>query len=109
MRVDVRQIKDVDQIAQTFHARVFVQFRIANGALDEVLCKGLDERGTEPELKSARWFLEKLEWHNAASLPTVVTKMVNKMGERDLSLVLEVEGEFLETFELENSRSTTRS
>ena len=102
MRVDVRQIKDVDQIAQTFHARVFVQFRIANGALDEVLCKGLDERGTEPELKSARWFLEKLEWHNAASLPTVVTKMVNKMGERDLSLVLEVEGEFLETFELEN-------
>ena len=56
MRVDVRQIKDVDQIAQTFHARVFVQFRIANGALDEVLCKGLDERGTEPELKSARWF-----------------------------------------------------
>ena len=48
MRVDVRQIKDVDQIAQAFHARVFVQFRIANGALDEVLCKGSTSAAPSP-------------------------------------------------------------
>ena len=35
MRVDVRQIKNIDQIAQTFNARVFIQFRIDGGALDE--------------------------------------------------------------------------
>ena len=46
--------------------------------------------------------MDKLEWHNAAELPTIITKMVNKMNDRDLSLVLEVEGSFLETFELEN-------
>ena len=102
MRVDVRQIKNIDQIAQTFNARVFIQFRIDGGALDEALCEGLNDRGAEPALRSARWFLDKLEWHNAAELPTIITKMVNKMNDRDLSLVLEVEGSFLETFELEN-------
>ena len=61
MRVDVRQIKNIDQIAQTFNARVFIQFRIDGGALDEALCEGLNDRGAEPALRSARWFLDKLE------------------------------------------------
>ena len=56
MRVDVRQIKNIDQIAQTFNARVFIQFRIDGGALDEALCEGLNDRGAEPALRSARWF-----------------------------------------------------
>ena len=51
MRVDVRQIKNIDQIAQTFNARVFIQFRIDGGALDEALCEGLNDRGAEPALK----------------------------------------------------------
>ena len=54
MRVDVRQIKNIDQIAQTFNARVFIQFRIDGGALDEALCEGLNDRGAEPALRSAR-------------------------------------------------------
>ena len=64
---DVRQIKNIDQIAQTFNARVFIQFRIDGGALDEALCEGLNASPPpEPALAERAVAADKLEWHNAA-------------------------------------------
>ena len=102
MRFEFRQIKDIDQVRQTFGARVFLQFRIEGAANDEALTKGLspEDRRDRPEFGSAEWYLSCLKWRNAYETPCVLESAVHKI-DKDLHLVLEVEGHFIEDMELE--------
>ena len=94
LRVEISQIKSIDQQQQTFGVRVFLQFVIRGGARAD---SPLEPSG----FRSAEWFMNTIRWHNAASQPTELDNRVVKMGD-DLHLVLEVEADFFEQMELES-------
>ena len=62
IRADVTHLSSIDQVSQTFRARLFLILRVADGAKDEHLVKEydgfpLDEQGVPTFRPSARWYL----------------------------------------------------
>ena len=59
MRVQFQQLQNIDQLRQTFTARLYFHFRIKGGALDEDLMRGAFDKGViraEYEINEDRWF-----------------------------------------------------
>ena len=94
LRVEMSQIKSIDQQRQTFGVRVFLQFVVRGGARADSM---LQPSG----FRSAEWFMSTFRWHNAAHQPNELDSRVIKMGE-DLHMILEVEADFFEQMELES-------
>ena len=106
LRVDLINISAIDEINQTFAARLYVQCAFRGGARDEFLSSEsrgfpVDEHGTPTFRPSAAWFLDQVEFHNAKCEVTVLDYKVVAMGD-DLMLNLRLEGEFFEVLELEH-------
>lgn len=104
-RVDVTHIAEIDQINQSFYARVFLVLRIAGGASDPDLNADFDGFPLDPDGRptfrpSAKWYLHHLDFPNGKNLKITEAK-VTKEGE-DLLLIQQVEGLFFERFELQN-------
>ena len=126
-RADITQLSSIDQLSQTFHARVFIILRIAGGALDEHLIKDfdgfpVDAHGKPTFRPSARWcacapahtthgppvpvtepasyrYLSQMDFPNGHNVKTLESK-VTVAGD-DLQLIKRVDGEFFERFELQ--------
>lgn len=105
LRVEFRQIKAIDQINQTFSLRLWLQFHIKLEPLEEKvraeLLDGLKDKNDTPPFKSARWYAGNLQWHNASSEPQMVSKQIDQIGNA-INIVFEVEGSFVELFELKH-------
>jgi len=104
LRAEVRQVRKIDLINQTFAAQVFLQFRIENGALDEDLVKDIDS-GNKPTFPAdskrpgARWYLAQFAWRNAEGAPNLLDERVVRMGS-DLHMLLEADGIFYQRMPL---------
>lgn len=113
LRVEFRRIPHIDQIAQAFSLRLWLQFRVCGGATDERLMQGgVREEDGPPPFASARWFLEQLSFRNATQTPTILTRKVNVIGD-DLHFILECEGSFfgdldLQTFPFDHQELTVK-
>ena len=106
LRVDLINISAIDEIGQTFTARLYVQCAFRGGARDKFLSaesRGfpVDELGTPTFRPSAAWFLDQVEFHNAKFEVHQLDYRVVPMGD-DLMLNLRLEGEFFEVLELEH-------
>lgn len=105
VRVDFTHIAEIDQVSQTFFARVLLVLQIKGGALDPDLSKEsdafpLDEYGQPTFRPSAKWYLNQLDFPNAKSVRTLESN-VTVEGE-NLHLLKRVEGYFFERFKLHN-------
>ena len=103
IRVDVTNISEIDQIHQTFFARVFVILRIKNGALDGDLVKDydgfpFDDDGQPTFRPSANWYLNQIDFPNASQLRTIDSKVTTE-GD-NLQLIKRVEARFSQRFQL---------
>jgi hypothetical protein len=103
VRVDMTQLSAINQITQTFRARVFIILKITGGARDEHLLKEfdgfpLDAKGKPTFRPSARWYLSQFDFVNGRDLREIESK-VTVAGD-DLQLIKRVDGEFFERFEL---------
>ena len=97
-RVDFQNISAIDQVAQTFAARIFVIFDIPADAVDDVLLAGLkDEKGP---FRSARFHLDCIEFVNLVDGGSV-TRFLSKMPSGDLNLCVLAEGTFNVMYELQ--------
>mmetsp|Transcript_670 Transcript_670/g.1379 ORF Transcript_670/g.1379 Transcript_670/m.1379 type:complete len:457 (+) Transcript_670:119-1489(+) len=104
-RVDVTHLADIDQISQTFYARVFIILRIKNGALDNDLTQEFegfpfDEHDRPTFRPSAKWYLDQIDFPNGKDIHTIDSK-VTRQG-NNLQLIKRVEGYFFERFDLHN-------
>lgn len=102
-RADMTQLSSIDQLSQTFRARLFLILRIPGGAKDENLVKEfegfpIDEDGRPTFRPSARWYLNQLDFPNGRDLHTLESKVT--VLDNDLQLIKRIEGEFFEQFEL---------
>ena len=100
---DVTQLSAIDQVTQSFHASLFIILRFRGGALDSDLIKDydgfpLDAEGRPTFRPSARWFLRQIEFPNGSNLQLHETKVLTA-GD-DLKLILRLEGDFFERFQL---------
>lgn len=106
LRINMLQLQSVDQMAQTFTARFFIQLSIPHGAHDDDLTRNLDaaDMSAEPAFASdtlrpsANWFLHQIDFPTSLDY-TVITRKVVRMSD-DLHLVLKVAGTFFEPLEL---------
>ena len=78
VRFEYRHIYSIDQLAQTFSARVFILLKIP---ADEVEARKktfplADNDEDKPPFKSARWYLSMLRIHNMADGGSVETNIV---------------------------------
>ena len=72
-RVDVTQLSQIDQISQTFRARLFLILRICGGALDDHLLSEFegfptDEFGRPTFRPSAKWYLSQVDFPNGRDI-----------------------------------------
>ena len=101
VRFEYRHIYSIDQLAQTFSARVFILLKIP---ADEVEARKqtfplADNGEDKPPFKSARWYLSMLRIHNMADGGSVETNIVtDAKGGLDCSMI--VSGTFHVMFEL---------
>ena len=101
VRFEYRHIYSIDQLAQTFSARVFILLKIP---ADEVEARKktfplADNDEDKPPFKSARWYLSMLRIHNMADGGSVETNIVtDAKGGLDCSML--VSGTFHVMFEL---------
>ena len=116
-RVDFQTISAIDQVAQTFAARIFVIFDIPADAVTDTLLAGLNEE--KGPFRSARFHLDCIEFVNladggiagkplrAAGFPesaivgAVLTRDGVKMPSGDLNLCALAEGTFNVMYELQ--------
>ena len=96
-RVDFQTISAIDQVAQTFAARIFVIFDIPADAVDDVLLAGLnDEKGP---FRSARFHLDCIEFVNLVDGGNV-TRFISKTPEGGLNMCALAEGTFNVMYQL---------
>ena len=103
VRADMTQLSSINQVSQTFHARLLLILKMPDGAKDADLVKAfdgfpLDANGKPTFRPSARWFLKQIDFINARDLKLIESK-VTQEGD-DLHLVKRVEGVFFTSFEL---------
>jgi len=104
-RADFTQLSSIDQVSQTFRARLFLILRISNGALDSDLMKDFegfpfDEDGQPTFRPSAQWYLNQIDFPNGRDIKVMESKVTKEKD--DLQLIKRIEGEFFERFELQN-------
>ena len=104
LRVDLLNVSSIDEIRQTFHARLYVQCAFRGGARDAALSSAsadfpVDEHGTPTYRPSARWFLDQIEFHNAVQDIDKLDYRVTTIGD-DVLLNIRLHGEFFEVLEL---------
>ncbi|KAL7530745.1 hypothetical protein ACHAXR_005896 [Thalassiosira sp. AJA248-18] len=102
-RVDVTHLAQIDQISQTFFARLLVILRIKDGALDSDLTQEcddfpFDEDGRPTFRPSARWYNNQIDFPNANNLRVIDSKVTTEGN--DLQLIKRIEGSFFERFDL---------
>ena len=96
-RVDFQTISAIDQVAQTFAARIFVIFDIPADAVDDELLAGLnDEKGP---FRSARFHLDCIEFVNLVDGGNV-TRFISKTPEGGLNMCALAEGTFNVMYQL---------
>ena len=102
VRFEYRHIYSIDQLAQTFSARVFILLKIPAGEFQERKAQLLPEGDSgedKPPFKSARWYLSQLRLHNMVDGGSVETNRVkDAQGGLDCSVL--VEGTFHDVFQL---------
>ena len=103
VRADMTQLSAINQVSQTFHARLLLVMRMPGGAKDADLAKQfdgfpLDENGRPTFRPSAGWFLKQIDFTNARDLKEMESKVTTE-GD-DLQLIKRVEGEFFTSFQL---------
>ena len=86
LRVDLINISAIDEISQTFAARLYVQCAFRGGARDEHLSSDsrgfpVDALGTPTFRPSAAWFLDQVEFHNAKFEVTQLDYRVVRMDD----------------------------
>lgn len=101
IRVDITNISEINQIDQTFYARVFIILRIKDGMLDDDLVKDFegfpfDEDGRPTFRPSAKWYLNQLDYPNARDIRTLDSKVTTEGN--DLKLIQRIEGLFNQRF-----------
>uniref|UniRef100_A0A7S4I2D5 Neurotransmitter-gated ion-channel transmembrane domain-containing protein n=1 Tax=Odontella aurita TaxID=265563 RepID=A0A7S4I2D5_9STRA len=104
-RADFTQLSAIDQVSQTFRARLLLILRITDGALDSNLTKDFegfpfDEDGRPTFRPSAQWYLNQVDFPNGGNIQVIESKVTTEKN--DLQLIKRVEGEFFERFELQN-------
>ena len=97
-RVDFQTISAIDQVAQTFAARIFVIFDIPADAVDDVLLAGLND--AKGPFKSARFHLDCIEFVNLLDGGSV-TRFLSKTPTVSLNLCALAEGTFNVMYELQ--------
>ena len=97
-RVDFQTISAIDQVAQTFAARIFVIFDIPADAVDYVLLAGLND--AKGPFKSARFHLDCIEFVNLLDGGSV-TRFLSKTPTGSLNLCALAEGTFNVMYELQ--------
>ena len=97
-RVDFQTISAIDQVAQTFAARIFVIFDIPADAVTDTLLAGLNEE--KGPFRSARFHLDCIEFVNLVDGGSV-TRFLSKMPSGDLNLCALAEGTFNVMYELQ--------
>ena len=103
VRADMTQLSSINQVSQTFHARLLLILKMPDGAKDADLVKAfdgfpLDASGKPTFRPSARWFLKQIDFINARDLKLIESKVTHE-GD-DLHLVKRIEGTFFTSFEL---------
>ena len=100
LRANLLQVRSIDQVNQSFKARVFLQLVVRGGGLDPALSSS-DEAFPKTGRPSVAWYLKQLHFPNAANLTWLEAKVVPMASSRevdapldDLHLVLRVDGEF---------------
>ena len=100
LRANLLQVRSIDQVNQSFKARVFLQLVVRGGGLDPALSSS-DEAFPKTGRPSVAWYLKQLQFPNAANLKWLEAKVVPMASSRevdapldDLHLVLRVDGEF---------------
>lgn len=106
LRINLLQVKSIDQVAQSFKARVFIQLVIRGGALDSELSRK-DDVFPATGRPSALWYLKQIHFPNAANLTWLEAKVVPMASSHepgapidDLHIVLRADGEFYQRMEL---------
>ena len=104
-RVDVTHLAEIDQISQTFYARLLLILQIKGGANDPNLTSEyegfpFDGEGRPTFRPSGLWYLGQIDFPNGKEIKTLESK-VTKQGD-DLQLIKRIEGRFFERFELRN-------
>lgn len=104
LRVDVQQLKSIDQINQCFSARIFFQFNFPGGAKDTDLIRDLNDDSPgfprDTGRPGAKWFLRQLDFPNASSLEVLDQRAV--VMKDDINLIVRVDGVFLDRFSMHN-------
>ena len=106
VHAEVEQINEVDVVAQRFKARVFVQFRVKDGAKDKTLAEGgdefpFDDDGHPTFLAPIGWYMKQFDVYNSVSGEPIEWLMRHNMVEGDdLLITLRFAGMFAEDFEL---------
>ena len=103
--VEVLQLTQIDLVAETFKAQIFVQLRFKGGNLNPDLASRSREFPFGPDGKptfrpSALWFLDQLDFNNGVDI-TIMDKDVIASGD-DLLGKVRFEGTFTEHLELEH-------
>lgn len=102
VRINLLQLQSIDQMAQTFMTRLFIQLRIPHGGMDSDLVRDLDQ--PDPQFPAdtlrpgAMWFLKQLDFPTSLDY-SILTEKVVKL-KTHLDLVLKVSGTFFEQMEL---------
>ena len=104
LRINMLQVLEIDHVSQKFSARLFFQFRIPNGALDEDLLRDIDDRDApfpkDTLRPGARWFLQQFDFPTAHDFKIVESKVV--VVHPNIDLVFKASGTFFEVMELEH-------
>ena len=105
VRADITQLSAIDQLSQTFRARIFLIFLIKDGALDEHLIREfdgfpIDDHGRPTFRPSAKWYLNQIDFPNGRDINTLESKVTTAGS--DIQLIKRIEGEFFERFELQS-------
>ena len=96
VRFEYRHIYSIDQLAQTFSARVFILLKIPAGEFQERKAQLLPEGDSgedKPPFKSARWYLSQLRLHNMVDggsgkcVRTLAPEGVTEVGRRRLKSI----------------------
>ena len=108
--VEIQKLYKIDVPNQTFMATIWMEFVIPDGALDERLCAGMDDRpptghfpidpttGRPTFRPSATWFMEQVDARNALTWRLRDGKVMRRGS--DLIMAIRLEGTFVEIYEL---------
>lgn len=101
-RFEFYQLRNLDQVEETFAAHVYIELCIPNGKNDTTLMKQTEKSvdGLMTTFKSARFYLERLELRNALQQTRVEEKIIPR-GD-DLLMILRVDATFFDRYELQD-------